>query len=121
MSMISKQVDEIRHAARVYNHYPLLAKMLNGAADTITLLSEKLRAANMERSAAHYNDGWIPCSERLPDSSYGSVLIYTKEGGVAEGQYYNTIKAWKQFRWSVEDAEVIAWRPFPEPYKGSEV
>jgi len=60
---------------------------------------------------------WIPCSERLPDSDIGGVLIYTKDGGIAEGQYYPTIESWKQFRWSVEDAKVIAWMPLPEPYK----
>lgn len=58
---------------------------------------------------------WISVKDRLPDSNYGSVLIYTKDGGVAEGQYYDTIKAWLQFRWSVEDAEVTHWMPLPEP------
>jgi hypothetical protein len=61
---------------------------------------------------------WIPVSERLPDEDVASVLIYTKEGGVAEGQYYPTIRAWKQFRWSVEDSKVTHWKPLPEPPKG---
>ena len=61
------------------------------------------------------NQEWISVKDRLPDSNYGSVLIYTKDGGVAEGQYYDTIKAWLQFRWSVEDAEVTHWMPLPEP------
>ena len=58
---------------------------------------------------------WIPVSERLPDADVGSILIYTKNGGVAEGQCYPTIKAWKQFRWSVENANVTHWMPLPEP------
>ena len=58
---------------------------------------------------------WIPVTERLPDEEVASVLIYTSDGGVAEGQYYPTIKSWKQFRWSVENANVTHWMPLPEP------
>ena len=57
---------------------------------------------------------WIPVSERLPDGDVASVMIYTESGGVAEGQYYPTIKAWKQFRWSVENANVTHWMPLPK-------
>jgi hypothetical protein len=58
---------------------------------------------------------WIPVSERLPDGDVASVMIYTESGGVAEGQYYPTIKAWKQFRWSVENANVTHWMPLHNP------
>lgn len=54
----------------------------------------------------------------LPEENLASVLIYTQDGGVSEGQYYSTIKSWKQFRWSVENAEVTHWMPLPEPPKG---
>ena len=57
---------------------------------------------------------WIPVSERLPSGDVASVLIYTKDGGIGEGQYYPTINAWKQFRWSVEDAKVTHWMPLPK-------
>jgi len=58
---------------------------------------------------------WIPVSERLPTEELASVLVYTKDGGVSEGQYYPTIKSWKQFRWSVENATVTHWMPLPQP------
>lgn len=58
---------------------------------------------------------WIPVSERLPTEELASVLVYTKDGGVSEGQYYPTIKSWKQFRWSVENATVTHWMPLPKP------
>ena len=61
---------------------------------------------------------WIPLSERLPDGDVASVLIHTNKGGVSEGQYYPCIKSWKQFRWSVENADVTHWKPLPEPPKG---
>ena len=63
------------------------------------------------------NGGWIPCSERLPEDSR-SVITYTKEGGVAEGSYSRHSEEWTVFRWNVRNANVIAWMPLPEPYKG---
>lgn len=63
-----------------------------------------------------YEPKWIPVSERLPEDSR-SVLIYTKEGGVAEGKYSKRTESWIQFRWSVPYAKVLAWMPLPEPYK----
>lgn len=38
MDEIRKQVQELRYAAKLYDHYPLLAKMLKDAADTIEKL-----------------------------------------------------------------------------------
>ena len=61
MSLISKQIDELRAYAKDSNGE--LAKLINDAADTIEELSTKLHASNMERSSQYYNDGWIPCSD----------------------------------------------------------
>ena len=72
MSLISKQIDELRAYAK--DRKGELAKLINDAADTIEVLSAKLHASNMERSSQHYNDGWIPCSERLPEE-YSNYLI----------------------------------------------
>jgi hypothetical protein len=65
MSLISKQIDELRAYAKDSNGE--LAKLISDAADTIEVLSAKLSVANMERSSQYYNDGWISCSERLPE------------------------------------------------------
>lgn len=61
---------------------------------------------------------WVSVEDRLPDGDVASVLIHTNKGGVSEGQYYPCIKSWKQFRWSVENADVTHWKPLPEPPKG---
>jgi hypothetical protein len=61
---------------------------------------------------------WVSVSEILPDGDVASVLIHTNKGGVSEGQYYPSIKSWKQFRWSVENADVTHWKPLPAPPKG---
>lgn len=62
-------------------------------------------------------ENWVSVEDRLPDGDVASVLIYTNKGGVSEGQYYPSIKSWKQFRWSVENADVTHWKPLPAPPK----
>ena len=63
--------------------------------------------------------GWISVSEKLPDKS--SQYIVTYKGGRTTDCYYN--KAEREW-WENIDHEytvrhgVIAWMPFPEPYKG---
>ena len=119
MSLISKQIDELRAYAK--DRKGELAKLINDAADTIEVLSAKLHASNMDRSSQYYNDGWIPCSERLPEE-YGNYLITTYDEDVDIG----TIDPKKKNVWSACDAdgfywlkEVIAWMSLPEPYKKS--
>lgn len=108
MSMISKQVKELREMADYWKSNGLEPQnALRKAADTIEALSEKLAAKN--------NNGWIPCNERLPEVNRKSYLVtyrtskgkyYVKElyyryAGVWEGRY---------------NGDVIAWQPLPEPY-----
>lgn len=50
MSLTSKQIDELRAYAK--DRKGELAKMINDAADTIEVLSEKVREPK-----------WIPCSD----------------------------------------------------------
>lgn len=58
---------------------------------------------------------WISVKDRLPENSR-SVLIYTKDGGIAEGSY-SSEGGWVQFRWNVKNPKVIYWMPLPEPPK----
>lgn len=63
------------------------------------------------------NNGWIPCSERLPDKELiyvigcfkdGNVsLLLYQGGGTFENDYGTGLYNTKQ---------VIAWQPLPEPY-----
>lgn len=57
MSLISKQIDELRAYAK--DRKGELAKMVNDAADTIELLSAKLSAENLGQPSLHPN---IACS-----------------------------------------------------------
>lgn len=75
--------------------------------------------------AEEYNNGWIPCSERLPNkeeflkayirNKYGAEFIVMIEGANRPTTLYLTSDG----LW-VDDCrnahEVIAWKPLPEPY-----
>lgn len=60
-----------------------------------------------------YNDGWIPCSERLPET-YDNLIICQRDGYVNVGWY--SLNEFKDLN-SVPYKDVIAWQPLPEPYK----
>lgn len=76
---------------------------------------------NVNQVAEEYSDGWIPCSERLPDI-YTSVLItYRRQ----HDGYSKVVVARMQAdcEWKIEfggycgSENVVAWQPLPEPYK----
>ena len=118
MSLTSKQIEELR--AYAADRKGELAKLINDAADTIELLSIKLRASQPEQR-------WIPVSERLPDDveigeEYPTVIFCTAEGTVHVGGYEHYLggKWWYMETWEDEAKGVIAWMPLPEPWRGEE-
>lgn len=61
------------------------------------------------------NNGWIPCSERLPEtleSEAKAYLTINKEGEMAVSYYHH---GWSNGYESVFD--IIAWQPLPELYR----
>jgi len=62
-----------------------------------------------------HNNGWIPCSERLPETFEPKAKAYltTNEDGMIGVSYYH--HGWSNGYESVFD--VIAWQPLPEPYR----
>lgn len=83
--------------------------------------------SNLEK----YNEGWILCSEKLPENDDNVLCWYEYRimGGTHEGEmnqeygigYYNKYyKRWGGEVSSGRDCKVIAWQPLPEPYTESE-
>ena len=70
----------------------------------------------IEQLAEEYNNGWIPCSERLPEKP-ANYLVCSK-GVVWMANYFNY--TWwgveKKIRWQ----DVEAWQPLPAPYQKGE-
>lgn len=122
MSMISKQVKELRKAAKWFDSacFPEGVNLANEAADTIESL-RKLQAANMEQLDPRLDDGWIYCDEWLPSmveymeleptpymkrleiaymTDIIEYLIGFYDGSKWMDKHHNIIK------------NVIAWKPF---------
>lgn len=74
---------------------------------------------------AEYGNGWIPCSERMPED-FKSVLCYAKS--IARSPDTMFVGSQKHGCWFLQSSigtesfptqyEVIAWMPLPEPWKG---
>ena len=79
-----------------------------------------------------YNNGWIACSERLPQESepVGTlcevVNVMLKNGIVTSGWCNRYLEKWyvldhdHDYPLPYEYKDVIAWHPLPKPYKPQE-
>lgn len=79
----------------------------------------------VQEVAKEYNNGWIPCSERLPERR-GYYLATWMSGNEVIGFMGEPIVERLYFKgkeWSVQNAahrRVIAWQPLPAPYQKGE-
>ena len=78
---------------------------------------------DIENQPTVYNNGWIPCSERLPKdeelSQRKEVVVQNRSGEVFTAQYtYNCAHTRKKFfRDNCAVPYVIAWQPLPASYQ----
>ena len=71
----------------------------------------------VKQAAEDYNNGWIPTSERLPDSSC-DVIITTCSLVNGVGSYFGENQRWVQWYSGGGIAvDVIAWQPLPPEYQ----
>ena len=70
--------------------------------------------------AEEYSNGWIPCSEKLPELRQ-DVLVTVKYTGFMgmHGYWIKTghMEAENDWWGDCAGGEVIAWQPLPEPFK----
>lgn len=115
--MISELVNKLKEESEWHDFTePRLARLLKEAANTIEEHSAKLQRLNMERSTQFYNNGWILCSERLPEKAGFYVVTKRQKSGeiqVALGSYRPLFNEWSG---NGNFKEVLAWIPLPEPY-----
>lgn len=63
----------------------------------------------VKQTATEYNNGWIPCSERLPED--GEPVLAT------DGNYVYLVEYDADLDASFGDMDgIVAWRPLPDPY-----
>ena len=89
--------------------------------DVVDVLTRHVMAREAKEPCGT-KEGWIPCSERLPERGT-SILMASKQGWVAEGEYKGVLDGrhlWIEYRWSASltNGEIIAWMPLPKGYKG---
>ena len=74
----------------------------------------------VKQEAEQYNNGWIPCSEKLPDVRQ-DVLVTVKYTGFMgmHGYWIKTghMEAENDWWGDCAGGEVIAWQPLPQPYQ----
>ena len=64
------------------------------------------------------HNGWIPCSEQLPD--YGKRVLLQDFGGnitLEKCEKKNRIKGFTDGNWWASANNYIAWQPLPKPYQ----
>lgn len=91
---------------------------LKGEEFEFNLSKEGLKQMDKEHS-----NGWIPCSERLPEDDM-PVLVAKKDGCMYVAEHIDKVRIgvleceWKTFCSYLGTESVVAWHPLPEPYKG---
>ena len=82
----------------------------------------------VQEVAEEYKDGWIDCSERLPEEPFGCLVTVIDCEPVTQTDFENILPYFVGYdgeSWNDEDGneipfEVIAWQPLPEPFKESD-
>ena len=68
--------------------------------------------------AKKHNNGWIPCSERLPEDE--SEMLFTSNCGITVFGYYSKYLNKCVAEGYAVPIDFIAWMPLPAPYKEKE-
>ena len=79
------------------------------------ILFEDIKSFLSSRPEEKEETKWIPTSEKMPESGQ-CVLLYSKNGGVAEGAFLSTKGYYEQWRWNsiLKFDSVTHWMPLPE-------
>lgn len=93
--------------------------------DVISILAKHIRVTH---NSSESPNGWIPCSERLPDIKKHHVsepcIVYCENGAYGFAELEENI--FGQVGWDCERddeyhepllGKVLAWMPLPEPWK----
>ena len=77
----------------------------------------------VKQEAEQYNNGWIPCNEKIPELRK-DVLVTVKYTGFMgmHGYWIKTghMEAENDWWGDCAGGEVIAWQPLPQPYTKGE-
>ena len=80
---------------------------------------------NIDNWTEEYNNGWIPCSERLPEEAFGCLVTVMDCEPSTQTDFENILPYFVGYdgdSWNDADGEeipfeVLAWRKLPLPYQ----
>ena len=73
----------------------------------------------LDAPSAESVQGWISCSERLPD--VGVEVLTTTDWSEVLIAWFRKGGSWETESYILENDEIIAWMPLPKPYKGGDI
>lgn len=81
----------------------------------------------VQQVVEEYNNGWILCSERIPETG-GQEVLATLESGyglirvtaILTGNRIGTFLRCNHREFDMKNWNIIAWQPLPEPYHPKE-
>jgi len=76
-----------------------------------TFIDYAVYEKNKESFLKRVENPWISVKDKLPNPKVGSVLLFSKASGVAEGEFRDN--KWLQYRWSAK-VTPSHWKQLPQ-------
>lgn len=115
--MIDKIISELEKCVEnVNNQYMNNRICTEEAIDRKACYETAIDIVKKYSSLEPKNNGWIPCSERLPVDLENYLVTLEDE----YGELHISIVEYGKYTWTNKPpySDVIAWQPLPQPYKG---
>ena len=129
MNVFKKILERMNETKELYARLQIGT---NRNSEIITYIGKEQAIDNaisiVKEAEYEYNNGWIPCNERLPkyDEEYfekhnnnRQYIVMCKDSYAPTVAYFSKEKTW-YYNDFVKFNDVIAWQPLPEPYKECE-
>ena len=118
---INKLISRLEIKKEVYTD--ILQSMPNNQVvkGKVTCLDEVIESVN--QLAEEYNNGWIPCSERLPDIDESVLICFSNDMESVIAFRTRMIESNYEDVWINSStahritSNILAWQPLPAPYK----
>lgn len=98
-----------------YQKWMMKSYGFKDAIEIVNQVEEEFNQSLANNNQSLTNDGWIPCSEKLPEPN--TLVLVSTDAGKIDTDYYGAyLKGFIGLKGTGQKA--IAWRPLPAPYKG---
>ena len=98
----------------MYGALPYKEIKFNNLKNNFDMSTEDKNTDKIGNDTIHSVTKWVAIDNKMPKSGQ-CVMIYSKNGGVAEGAYIGSKGYFKQWRWNAIKKDVTHWKPLCEP------